>query len=87
MNIPNFENVQFVDSNGYLTPEWQLILQNLFQELQKNLSDEGYILPEQPTSKITQLNTADSTGALLYDSDTDEAKVNIAGTFRVIQVV
>jgi hypothetical protein len=87
MIIPNFENIQFVDRDGYLTPEWQLIMQQVFQLLQKNLSDEGYTLPQQPTGTIVALNTAASTGNLLYDSTTDEAKVNIAGTFRVIQVV
>lgn len=87
MMIPNFENIQFVDRKGYLTPEWQLILQQLFQALQGNLSNEGYKLPQQPTTIITTLNTAASTGNLLYDSTTDEAKVNIAGTFKVIQVV
>jgi hypothetical protein len=87
MNIPNFENIQIVDRNGYLTEQWQLIMQQLFQVLQQNLSDEGYKLPQQPTSIITTLNTAASTGNLLYDSTTDQAKVNIAGTYRVIQVV
>ncbi len=87
MNIPNFENIKFVDHNGNLTPQWQLILQNLFQQLQNNLSDEGYKVPQQPTATITALNTAASTGALLYDSTTDELKVNIAGTFKVVQVV
>jgi hypothetical protein len=87
MNTPNFQNTKFVDRSGYLTPEWQLILQQLFQELQKNTSNEGLFIPQQPTTTIAMLNTAASTGALLYDSTTDEAKVNIAGTFKVITVV
>ncbi len=84
MNIPNFENIKFVDRNGYLTEEWQLILQQLFQALQKNVSDEGLFVPQQPTSVITSLNTAASKSALLYDSTTDQLKVNISGTFQVI---
>ena len=84
MNIPNFQNIQFVDRNGYLTDQWQLILQNLFQELQKNTSNEGLFVPQQPTTTITALNTAASTGALLYDSTTNHLKVNISGTFQVI---
>lgn len=87
MNIPNFDNVQFVDRNGYLTEYWQLILQQLFNELQQNASNEGLKAPQQPTLTINALNTAASTSALLYDSDTDELKVNIAGTFKVVQVV
>ncbi|MDD5212360.1 MAG: hypothetical protein PHV62_08080 [Sulfuricurvum sp.] len=84
MNIPNFENIKFVDSRGYLTEEWQLILQQLFQALQGNLSDEGFKVPQQPTTVINQLNTAASKGALLYDSTTNQLKVNISGTFQVI---
>lgn len=84
MKIPNFENIQFVDRSGYLTPEWQLILQQLFQSLQKNVSDEGLFVPQQPTTIINQLNTAASTSALLYDSTTNQLKVNISGTFQVI---
>jgi hypothetical protein len=94
MNIPNFENIKFVDNNGYITTEWQFILQQLFTLLQKNLSDEGYLIPQQPTSVITTLQTqfaANPTpsaffGDLLYDSTTNQAKINIAGTFKVITV-
>lgn len=86
MNIPNFENIQFVDRNGYLTAEWQLIMQALFTALQQNVGNEGFYLPQQPTTIINSLNTAASTGALLYDSTTNQAKVNIAGTYKVITV-
>jgi hypothetical protein len=87
MRIPNYFTSKFVDENGYLTPEYQNFFQQLISQLQSNLSDEGYKLPQQPTSVITVLNTAASKAAILYDSTTDEAKINIAGTFKVIQVV
>ncbi len=87
MNIPNFENIKFVDGRGYLTEQWQFILQQLFTQMQNNLSNEGLNVPQQPTTTINQLNTNASKGNLLYDDTTDELKVNIAGTFRVITVV
>jgi hypothetical protein len=87
MNIPNFENIKFVDSNGYLTESWQNIMQQLVTQLQQNLSDEGYKVPQQPTATITTLNTAASKGALLYNSTTDALEVNIAGVFKTVQVV
>lgn len=95
MNIPNYENLQFVDKGGYLTDQWSLLLQQLISELQSNLSNEGYQVPQQPTATIntlqTQFNAAPEPSAyfgnLLYDSDTNELKVNINGTFRVVQVV
>lgn len=84
MNIPNFQNIRMVDSKGYLTAEWQQLMQQLFTQLQANLSDEGYKLPQQSTSTIVSLNTAASKGALLYDSTTNEFKVNINGTFKIV---
>lgn len=87
MMIPNFFNGRFVDERGYLLPEWQNFFQQLITQLQLNLSDEGYKLPQLPTATIAKIDNAASTGAILYDNTTDEAKVNIAGTFRVIQVV
>jgi hypothetical protein len=95
MNIPNFENIQFVDRRGYLTEQWQLIFQQLITALQQNVSNEGFQIPQQPTTTINTLQTQfNSTvdpavyfGDLLYDSTTDQLKVNIAGTFKVVQVV
>jgi hypothetical protein len=95
MNIPNYENVPFVDDKGYLSDSWALIMQQIITALQNNLSDQGYQLPQLPTTTITtlltQFNAAPSPsvyfGDLLYDSTTDQFKVNIAGTFRVVQVI
>lgn len=87
MNIPNFINEQMVDENGYLTDTWRQVLSELFTQLQLNLSDESIIVPQQTTAKIAQLSTTDYEGGLLYDSDTDQLKVNLAGTFKVVQTI
>lgn len=95
MNIPNFLNDMLTDRNGYMTDPWSLILQQLFSVMQENLSDEGFGLPRLTTAQInaleTQFNLAPDPsvfyGRLLYDVTTDEAKINIAGTFKVVQVV
>ena len=87
MNIPNFENIQAIDKNGHWTEQWQLLMQQLFSELQNNLSKEGYKLPQQTTDNINILDNANSTGALIYDNTTHEFKVNINGEFKVVQVV
>ena len=42
MNIPNFENIQFVDRSGVLTESWQNIMQQLFTQLQKGVGTEGF---------------------------------------------
>jgi hypothetical protein len=95
MNIPNFENIQFVDKNGYLTEQWQNIMQQLITALQSNVSNEGFQIPQQPTTNITMLqsqfaaspNPAAYYGNLLYDSTTNQLKVNLAGTFHVVVTI
>lgn len=42
MNIPNYENAQFVEKTGYLTDYWQLILQSLISTLQAGVGQEGF---------------------------------------------
>lgn len=86
INIPNFENIQIVDKQGYFTPSAAVLFQQLFTELQANYSNEGLKVPRQSTANIVTLNTAQSIGALLYDKETHQAKVNINGVFKVIQV-
>lgn len=44
MNIPNFQNTQFVERSGYLTANWQLILEQLFLNLVNNVGPYGYVI-------------------------------------------
>lgn len=85
MNIPNFLDVQVIDSNGHFTGPWKEILSQLLGELQGRMSEESHIVPSQPTSKIALLNSTDYNGGLLYDSDAHKLKVNINGTFKEVQ--
>ncbi len=88
MIIPNFPTSEtWVDKEGRPTVEFHKTLASLFTVLQSNLSDEGIFVPQQSTTNIAVLNNALSTGALVYDSTTHELKVNINGTFKVVQVV
>jgi hypothetical protein len=88
MIIPSYVNAKFVDENGYLTPEWQSAMSQLITELQLNLNNEGYVLPELATTDIAKLtDVAKSKGAMVYDSTTNEFKVNINGVWRVVTVV
>jgi len=87
MITPNLPMGRWMDESGHPTPEMAGVFAQLISELQQNLSNEGYKVPQQPTANVQSLNTTQSIGALLYDSDTNELKVNINGTFRVVQVV
>ena len=84
MNIPNLPNEKIATDSGEMHPKWRLFFTQLITEIQNNLSNEGYALPQQPTSNIALLNTAKSNGRLIYDSTTQQVKANISGTYRVV---
>jgi hypothetical protein len=86
MNIPLFTETPLITKGGILTDTWRNIFIQLLAELNANASDEGLIPPSQSTANIALLDTS-KVGALVYDSDTNELKVNINGTFKVVQVV
>lgn len=88
MKIPNFANDKFVNENGIMTTTWANIINQLITELQINLSNEGYVLPGLTTTQINDLTDVNkSKGAMVYDETTNEFKVNINGTWKVVQVV
>ncbi len=88
MMIPNVLNTKIADENGNLTDEWMLLITQLVTELQLNLNNEGYKLPQLETVDINKLTDVDkSKGAMIYDSTTNQMKVNINGTWRVVQVI
>ena len=85
MKIPNFLGEhQLVDKNGFLTENWKRTFDQLFQELQKNMSDEGHIVPSQSSANIATLTGKVDDGAFLYDDDTHKVKVSINGVFKEI---
>lgn len=87
MQIPNLPVGKVVDENGEMTSDWINFMSQLITELQLNLNNEGYRLPSQTTANINDLlDVNKSTGAMVYDRDTNEFKVNIAGVWRVVTV-
>lgn len=85
MKIPSVLEHPLVDKDGNLTQPWKLAFAQLLTQLQKNLSDEGFVIPQQSSANISILNNAKSTGALIYDADTHELKINLNGIFKTIQ--
>lgn len=86
MNIPNFPTPSqpIVQEDGTMHPGWYSAFQQLFIELQKNTSNEGIKMPQQTADNIAQLNTAQSTSAIVYNSDDNEFYANKNGTFKKI---
>jgi len=87
VNIPKFINEPPVQKDGTWHPAWQQFFNQLVTQMQSNLSDEGYKLPQQTPANITTLQTPASTGAVLYDSTNHVMKVNINGTWKTVQTL
>lgn len=88
MNVPNFIHDKFVDENGYLTDGWRLFFNQLINEMNENLSQEGIVMPSQTTDNADIIKTDALNGTILYDSTTNELKVRLSdGNFHVIQTV
>ncbi len=87
MNIPNLPMGPLTRQDGHATSEYWGVLSQLITELQQNVSNEGYKIPQLPTATIAKLDNEKSKGVLVYDSDTNQLKININGTFKVIQTL
>lgn len=86
--IPNLPaHRQIADANGKMSEDWYQFFSQMSIYLQKSLSKEGHKLPNQTSSNITNLNTPQSMGAILYDTDNHLMKVNINGIFKTILTV
>lgn len=86
MNFQNLTAIKSAEKDGSMHQDLFNYLGQLVQQLQANLSDQGYVMPQQTTANIAQLTGTQSIGAMLYDSDTNELKININGTWKVVQV-
>ena len=65
-----------VTSDYVMHPAWAHYHSQINTVLQTRLSHEGFKVTQQPTANITTLNTDQSTGNFLYDSDAGVMKVN-----------
>ena len=83
MAIPAFENIRVVDDKGFLTPEWQNILQDLFASLQYRLSDEGLVMPSLTRAQIDQL-TDSPEGTQIYDTTNHYPVIFMDGKWQVV---
>jgi len=87
MNIPNFDIQTLTDADGKFTQEAYGFFQLLVIALQKNLSNESIITPQQSASNISSLNNGpanpnDYTGGVLYNNTVNKFMGNIGGTFQ-----
>lgn len=89
MFIPVWERKKMVEENRYPTDEMENFFTTLIQEMQNDLSDEGFQIPGLSTAEITQI-AADSdvsNGRIWYDTDVDEYKGKKGGVVVTFQTV
>ena len=55
MIIPTFQNVQFVDEEGFLTTQMQMYNDELNNVLRNGLSDNGWTLPTVTQAELAQI--------------------------------
>ena len=93
MIIPSFQYVQFVDKDGYLTPQMRLYNDELNNILRNGLSDNGWTLPEVTETQLAEIDAFTGTETMpngtiwyVHDDDTSvyELVVKINGALRKI---
>lgn len=86
MNIPNYIPEKVITKDGDFTAGWMIVIQNLLQELQNNVGNNGFVIPSLTFAQISQL-TNSVNGTMIYDTTNNVLRVNIGGTFKIIQTI
>ena len=76
-----------VNKDGTINPIWALFFSSISQALQINFKQEGLVIPKQPASNISLLTGDASIGNMVYDTDNNQFKGNIAGTWHVFTLI
>jgi len=84
MNIPSLFDDKIVNDDGRLTDTWKNILEQLFNELQINLSDFGIVIPKLSSEKIDSL-TGMPISTMVYDTDNNVLKVKTNLGFETVK--
>jgi hypothetical protein len=69
MIVPNFVNQQVVDKNGNWTDAWASIISQLLLLLQQSLSDEGFVIPSQSNSNLSNISQNLQPGTILFNTE------------------
>ncbi len=76
-------NDPLVDKNGRITSEWIPFMSVLFQQLQSNLSDDGYVLPKNTAAQIAVIEPKIQP-AILYNTTTNQPMIKVGNVFKTI---
>jgi len=68
MFVPTMLQQQLVDKDGLLTEAWRSLFEQLLQNMQQALSDEGIVTPSQDTANIAIIQPAAMNGTLIFNT-------------------
>lgn len=88
-NIPTFIRQPYTDSGGYLTPQMQLYHEQLNNQLQLNISEDGLVVPSRSAQEIAAIASPDNpngrpNGTLWYDTDSKTLKFKQNGVVKTV---
>ena len=83
MNVPNFIYERVVDEKGYFTAAWQKWFNQLINEMNANIGQEGLVMPSLTTTQIALLTSAQN-GTMVYDATAQVPKIVVNGVFKTI---
>jgi hypothetical protein len=81
MLVPSFPVEKVIDDKGYLTPAWRTFFEQLLQNMNQSLSNEGIVIPPQTASNIALL-TQSMNGTIIYNSDANSFQGKLGGVFK-----
>lgn len=89
MIVPSFSGNEIANKDGTPTIEFKQWIDQLILALQQSAGTEGLTPSSLTTDQINTIQSSNNkqNGTFIYDQVTHESKVNINGTFKVIQVV
>lgn len=68
MFVPTMETGPLTDENQRLMPQWKSLLEQLLQNMQQALSNEGFLIPPQTTVNVSALEGNVQAGTLIFNS-------------------
>jgi len=90
MIVPTYTQERLVDEDRYLTRPWQGVIGELLQNMQKALSNEGFVIPSQSAANINILISINpetlqpymADGTIIYDSTNHQFKGMVNGVLK-----
>jgi hypothetical protein len=77
MNVPIWQGGKVVNPDGTFSQEYMNYWQQVQQNMQQSLSDEGILAPSQSTGNVSVIETNATPGTLLYNKDTGKLLVQL----------